>query len=180
MHDPAPVPEAAEAHTDTLRTTEEPVEIDESFTTSPLQPEVPPAVLETPLESTSGPHQELPVALAKSPEVETDPMLCPAGVPNRPQSIPTDSDGPEAEPEVEPIDVCVNPYPVLQETSTGSRSLVSLPRGGTRSRKQPERYIPIRRLQVLSVTQAQDGSSVCVFPIIGIDVTLSRSLPSPQ
>ncbi len=156
MHDPAPVLEAAEPHTDTLSTAEEPVETDESFIASPLQPEVSPAVLETPLESTSGPDQELSVELAKSPEVETCPMLCPAGVSNRPQPIPTDSDGPVAEPEAEPTDECVDPYPELSETSAGSRSLVPLPCRGTRSCKQPERDTPIRRLQVLPVTHAQD------------------------
>ncbi len=49
MHDPAPAPEAAEPHTDIPSTIEEPVEIRESFTASPLQPEVPPTVLGTPL-----------------------------------------------------------------------------------------------------------------------------------
>ncbi len=111
MHDPAPVSETTELHTDTPSTTEEPVEIEESFTTSPLQSEMPPAVLETPLESASGPDQELSVDLAKSPEVEMDPVLCPTDVSNRPQPIPADSDGPNAEPEVKPTDECVNPYP---------------------------------------------------------------------
>ena len=177
MHDPAPEAEIAEPHTDIPSTTEEPVE---SFTASPLQPEAQPAVLETPLESPSGPDQELSVELAKSPEVETDPMSCPADVSNRSQPFPADSDGPNAEPEVEPTDECVDPFPQLPETSAGSRSLVPLPRKGTRSRKQPERYTPIRRLQVLPVTQARDGLSVWLFPIIGIAITLSRSLPSPQ
>ena len=180
MHNPAPVPEAAEPYTDIPSTTEEPVEIDKSFTGSPLQSEVPTAVLETPLESTSGPDHELPVDFAKSPEVETDLTLCPADVSNRPQPIPTDSDGPDAEPEVEPTDECVEPYPELPEISVGSRSLVPLPRRGTRSCKQPEQYIPTRRLQALPVTQVQDGSSVWLFLTIGIAVMLSRSLPSPQ
>ncbi len=38
MHDPAPVSETAELHTDFPSTTEEPVEMEESFTASPLQP----------------------------------------------------------------------------------------------------------------------------------------------
>ncbi len=120
MHDPAPVPEAAEPHTNIPSAIEEPVEIGESFTASPLQHEMSPAVLGTPLESTSGPDQNLSVDLAKSPEVETDPMLCPTDVSNRPQSIPAGSDGPDAEPEVEPTDECVDPFPQLPEISAGS------------------------------------------------------------
>ncbi len=69
MHDPAPVTEVAEPHTDVPSMTEEPVEIEESFIASPLQPEISPAVLETPVELPSGPDQELSVDLAKSPEV---------------------------------------------------------------------------------------------------------------
>ncbi len=57
MPDPAPVTEIAEPHIDIPNVTEEPVEIEESFTASPAQPEVSPAVLEAPLESPSGPEQ---------------------------------------------------------------------------------------------------------------------------
>ncbi len=180
MHDPASVHAPAEPHTDTPSTTEEPVELDESLTASPTQPEVQPAVLETPSDSTPGPDQKLLAGMANSLEVETDPMLCPADVSDRPQSIPAEPDGPDAEPQVEPTDVCVDPSPALPETSTGSRSLIPLPRRGIQSRKQPERYTLIRKLQVLPVTQAQNGSSVWLFPIIGIAVTLIRSFPSPQ
>ena len=84
MANPAPVAEIAEPHTDIPSTIEEPVEIGESFTTSPLQFEVLPTVLEAPLESPSGPDQELSVDLTESPEVEMDPMLCPADVSNWP------------------------------------------------------------------------------------------------
>ncbi len=121
--------------------TEEPVEIGKSHTTNPsypTKPEVLPAVLETLSDSTPGPDQESSIGLANSPEVETDPMLHPEGVSVRPQPIPADSDGPDAEPEVEPADECVDPYPALPETSTGSRSLVPLPRRATRLSKQPE------------------------------------------
>ncbi len=120
MCNPAPVPEPAESHTDAPSTAEEPVEIDESLTASPTQPEVHPAVLETPSESTPGPDQESFIGLASSPEVGTDPMLSPADVSDRPQPSPTDSNGPGAEPAVEPADVCVDPCPELPETSTGS------------------------------------------------------------
>ncbi len=95
------------------------MEIEESFTASPAQPEVQPAVLETPLELPSGPDQELTVALTRSPEVEMDPMLCLADVSNRPQSNPTESDGPNAEPEDEPTEECVNPSPPVTRNTHG-------------------------------------------------------------
>ena len=97
MADPPPVAEIAEPHTDILSTTEEPVEMEESFTASPAQPEVSPALLEAPLESPSGPDQDLSVDLTESPEVETDPMSRPADVSNRPQSTLAESDGPSAD-----------------------------------------------------------------------------------
>ncbi len=175
--DPAPVAEIAEPCIEIPSMTEEPVEIEESFTASSARPEVAPAVLEDPLEFSSGPDQEFSGDLTESPEVETDPETCPADVSNRLQSNPGDPDGPNAEPEDEPTDERVNPSPQSPKIPPGSRSLVPLPCRGTRSHKQPERYTPIQRLQVLPVTPAQDGSSVWLFPNIGIAVTLSRSLP---
>ncbi len=148
----------AEPHIDILSTTEEPVEIEESFTASPARPEVSPAVLEALLELPSGPDRELLVDLTESPEVETDPETCPADVSHRLQSTPVEPDGPNAEPEDEPTDELVNPSPKSPEIHPGSQSLVPLPHRGTRSRKQPERYTPIRRLQILPVTQARDES----------------------
>ena len=46
VYDPAPVTEIAEPCIDIPSTTEEPVEIEESFTASPARPEVAPTVLE--------------------------------------------------------------------------------------------------------------------------------------
>ena len=178
--DPAPAPEPAEPHPNAPSLTKKAVETDETHTASPTKLEVQPAVLETPSDSTPGPDQELLTRSASGPETETDPILCPENVSDQMQPIAMDSDAPEADPEVEPADQYHNPSPVLSETSTGSRSLVPLPRRGTRSRKQLHRYTLIRRLQVLPVTQAQNGSSVWLFPIIGIAVTLSKSFPSLQ
>ncbi len=155
------------------------MEIEESFTTSPARPEVAPTVLEAPLELPSGLDQEFSGDLTDSPYVETDPETCPADGSNRLQSTPEELDGPNAEPEDEPTDECVNPSPQSPEIPPGSRSLIPLPRRRTRSRKQPERYTPIRRLQVLPATPAQEGSSIWLFPNIGIAVTLDRSLPGP-
>ncbi len=174
--DPIPTAEVPEPGTDTPGTTEEPVEMEESFTTSPAQPEMAPVVLEALLELPSGPDQEFSGELRNSLDAETDPETCPADVSSRLQSTFEEPDGPRAEPEDEPTDECENPSPESPEIPPGSRSLVPLPRRGTRLRKQPERYTPVRRLQVRPATPARDGSSIWLFPNIGIAVTLSRSL----
>ena len=108
---PAPVAEITEPRIDIPCRTEEPVEIEESFTASPAWPGVAPVVLEAPLESPSGPDQEFSGDLTESPDVEMDPETCPADVSNWLQSIPAEPDGPEAEPEDKPTDDCVNPSP---------------------------------------------------------------------
>ncbi len=104
--DPAPAPEPAQPHPDVPSPIEEPVETDETHTTSPTEPEVQPAVLETPSDSTPDPNQESFAGSANSPEAETDLILCPENVPDRLQPIPADSDGPNADPEVEPAVLC--------------------------------------------------------------------------
>ncbi len=91
-------------------------------------------MLETPLESRSGPDQELSVDLTESPEVETEMMSCPADVSSQTQPIPAELDGPEAEPRDELADERVNPYPDLPEIPEGTRSLVPLQCRCTRSR----------------------------------------------
>ncbi len=130
MPNPAPVAEMAEPHIDSPSPTEEPVEIEESFTASPARPEVSPAVLEAPLESPSGPDQELPGDLTTSAVMETDPETCPADVFNQLQSTPTEPDGPNAEPEDEPTDEPVNPSPQSTEIPPGSQSLILYPTEG--------------------------------------------------
>ncbi len=179
MPDQTPVAEIAEPHIDIPSTTEEPVEIEKSLIASTAWPEVLSMVLEPPLELSSGPDQEFSGDLTESPDVETDPGTCPADVSNRLQSTPAEPHSPIAEPKDAPINECVNPSPQSPKIPPGSQSLVPLPRRGTRWCKQPERYTPIRRLQVLPVTPARDGSSTWLFPNIGIAVTLSRSLPGP-
>ena len=176
--DPTPAVEVPEPRVDPPppSLTEEPVEIEESFTTSPAQPEIAPMVLEALLELPSGPDQEFSGELTDSPDAETEPETCPTDVSSQLQSTPEEPDGPRAKPEDEPTDECENPSPESHEIPPGSRSLVPLPCRGTRSRKQPERYTPVRRLQVQPATPARDGSSIWLFPNIGIAVTLSRSL----
>ncbi len=174
---PAPEAEVTEPRIEIPCTTEEPVEIEESFTASPARPGATPVVLEALLASPSGPDQKLSGGLTESPDVEMDPETCPSAVSNQPQSTPAEPDGSKVEPEDEPTSGCDNPSPEPPKVPPGSQSLIPLPRRGTRLRKQPERYTPIRRLQVLPTAPAQDGSSVWLFPNIGIAVTLSRSLP---
>ncbi len=113
--DPAPVAEIAEPRIDIPNTTVEPVEIEESFTASAAQPEVAPVVLEALLQLPSGPDQEFSGDLTDSPYVEADPETCPADVSNQLQSTREEPDGPNAEPEDEPTDECVNPFPQSPE-----------------------------------------------------------------
>ena len=134
--DPALVAETTEPRIDIPTTTEEPVEIEESFTARPVRPVIAPAVLDALLESPLGPDQEFCGDLTDSPDVEKDPETCPADVSNRLQSTPAEPDGLAAVPEDEPTDECINISPQSPEIPPGSRSLVPLPRRGTRSRKQ--------------------------------------------
>ena len=86
-------------------------------------------MLETLSDATPGPESF--TGSANSPEAETDLILGPEDVSDQLQPTPADSDGPDADTEVEPADLCNDPSPGLPETSTGSRSLVPLPRRGT-------------------------------------------------
>ena len=72
----------------------------------------------------------------------------------------TEPETPDYSPEVTATIQTSNPDLGLPETLVGSQSTVPLPRRGTTLRKQPERYAPVRRLQVLPVNQAQTGPSV--------------------
>ncbi len=120
IYDPAPAPEPAEPHPDAPSLTEKPVETNETHTASPTEPEPEPAVLETLSDSIPSPDQGSFTGSANHPETETDTILCPENVSNWLQAISADSDGPDAKPEVEPADVCVDPCTEIPETSTGS------------------------------------------------------------
>ena len=98
-----------------------------------------------------------------------------------PNPLPADQMEPETpddSPEVTATSQSSHPDLGLLETLVGSQSTVPLPRRGTRPRKQPERYAPVRSLQVLPVDQAQTRPSVWLFPTIGVAVTLSTALPA--
>ncbi len=83
--------------------------MNETPSPSPTEPEVQPIVLETLSDSTPGPDQESFTGSAHSPEVEMNTILCPNDVSDQLQPIPADSDGPDADPEVEPTDLCTDP-----------------------------------------------------------------------
>ncbi len=177
--DTALAPEPTEAHPDAPSPAEKPVETNEAHT-SPTEPEVQPTVLETLLDSTPYPHQESLIGSSDDAETETVPMLHPEDVLDQLHPVPADSNDPDTNLEVEHTDLYNDPSLGLHETPTGSRSLVPLPRRGTQSCKQPDRYTSVRRLQVLPVNKAQTGLSVWLFLIIGIAVILSKSFSSPQ
>ncbi len=178
--DPAPAPEPTVPHPDAPSLAEEPAEMNETHTASPTELEVQPAVLETLSDSAPYPDRASLAGSSDTPEMETALMLRPEDVLGQLHPVPADSDDPDANLEVKPADLCNDPSLGLPETPTGSRSLVPLPRRGTRPRKQPDRYMPVPRLQVLPVNQAQTGSSVWLFPLISIAATLSKRFPSPQ
>ncbi len=97
-----------------------------------------------------------------------------------PDPLPADQTEPDVlddSSEVEATSQNSHPDIGLLETLVGSQSTVPSPRRGTRLRKQPEQYAPVRRLQVLPVDQAQAEPSMWLFPTLGIAVTLSAALP---
>ena len=97
-----------------------------------------------------------------------------------PDHLPADQTEPDTQDDSAAVEMTSqNSHPDLGslETLVGGQSTIPSPRRGTRLRKQPERYAPICRLQVLPVNQAQDEPYVWLFPTIGVAVTLSAALP---
>ncbi len=107
-------------------------------------------------------------------------MLRPEDMPDQLHLVPTDSDGPDVGSEDKTTELCSDPGLGLPETQMGSQSSVPSPHRETRPRKQPDRYTPVHRLQVLPVNQALTGSSVWLFPTVSVVVMLSGSSPNPK
>ncbi len=149
----------------------------ETNTTKSAETENLPVVLETQLDSTAQADPEP----CNGPSVTLEPEATPAACPDTaPKPLPADQVEPETpddSPEVTVTSQNRHPDLGLIETLVGSQSTVPLPHRGTRPRKQPERYVPVHRLQVLPVDQAQTGPSVWLFPTIRVAVTLSAALP---
>ena len=155
----------------------EPEEMLKANTTKSAETETQPLVLETRLESTAQADPEPYNGLSVVVEPEATPAACPDTAPNPLPADQTEPDAPDDSPEVTVTSQSSHPDLGLLETLVGSQSTVPSPRRGTRLRKQPERYAPVRRLRVLPVDRAQAGPYVWLFPTIGVAVTLSTALP---
>ncbi len=162
---------------DSLNPPSEPEEKLKTNTTQPAETERLPMVLETRLEPTAQADPEPCEQLSIVLEPEATPVVHPDTAPDPLPAGQTEPDVPDDGSEVEITSQNSYPDPGLQETLVGSQSTVPSPHRGTRLRKQPERYAPVRRLQVLPVDQAQAGPSVWLFPTLGVAVTLSAALP---
>ena len=155
----------------------EPDEMLEANTTESAETENLPVVLETKLESTAQADPDSCNGLSVVLEPEATPA---AHLDTAPNPLPADQiepDAPDDSPKVTVTSQSRHPDLGLLETLVGSQSTVPSPHRGTRLRKQPERYAPVRRLQVLPVDQAQAGPSVWLFPTIVVAITLSAALP---
>ena len=172
-----PYPEPMAPPPDPPSSSLEPVAVLETNTTQSAETEDLPMVLETRLEPTAQTDPEPCNGLSIILEPEATPATCPDFVPDPLPADQTEPDAPDESSEVTVTSQSSHPDLGLQETLVGSQSTVPSPHRGTRLRKQPERYAPVHRLQVLPVDQAQAGPSVWLFPTLGIAVTLSAALP---
>ncbi len=166
----APLPDPLNPPIEQERTTE-------ANTTESAETENLLVVLETRLDLTAQADPES----CNGPSAVLEREATPAARPDTVQTpLPADQTGP-ATPDDSPAVTTTSQYSHpdlgLLETLVGSQSTVPLPCRGTRPRKQPEQYAPVRRLQVLPADQAQTGPSVWLFPTIGVAVTLSATLP---
>ncbi len=149
----------------------------ETSTTLTAETESLPMVLETKLEPTVQVDPEPCERLSIVLEPEATPAMHPDTAPD---PLPADHTEPDTQDDSAEVEVTSqNSHPDLgsPETLVGSQSTVPSPCRGTRLHKQPERYAPIRRMQVLPVNQAQDGPSMWLFPTIGVAVTLNAVAP---
>ncbi len=156
----------------------EPEETIETNTTESAETETLPLVLETRRDSTAWADPEPCDGLSAFLETEGAPEARPDAVPD---SLPTDQMEPgtsDDSPEALATSHSSNPNSGLLETLVGSQSPIPLPHRGTRPHKQPERYAPVCKLNVLPIKQAQTGPSIWLFPTIGVAVTLSTALPA--
>ena len=155
----------------------EPEEKFETNTTQSAETESLPVVLESRLEPTAQADPEPCNGLSIVLEPEATPVMRPDTAPDPLPADQTEPDVLDDSSEVEVTSQNSHPDLGLIETLVGSQSTVPSPRRGTRLCKQPERYVPVRRLQVLPVDRAQAGSTVWLFPTLGVAVTLSAALP---
>ena len=155
----------------------DPEKMIETNTTESAETENLPVVLETRLDSTVQADPEPCNGPSTVLEPEATLAAHPDAMPNPLPADQMESETPDDRPEVTITSQSSHPDLGLLETLVGSQSTVPSPRRGTRLRKQPERYAPVRRLRVLPVDRAQAGPYVWLFPTIGVAVTLSTALP---
>ncbi len=179
IFDPTPDPEPALQPADPPNIVLEPDETNEANMTKSAETDTQPVVLDTRLNSTTQAATETSARQSAVLETEVAPAACPDVAPSSLLADQTEPEGPDDSPEVETISQSSNPDPGALETLVGSRSPVLLPRRGTRPCKQPERYAPVHRLQVLPVNQAQTEPSIRLFPKIAVTLsTRSDSCPT--
>ena len=170
-------PELMVPPSDSPNPSSEPEAVLETNTTQSAETEGLPVVLESRLEPTAladpAPCNGLSIVLEPEATPATRPDTAPGPLP----ADQTEPDVPDDSSEVEVTGQNSHPDLGLQETLVGSQSTVPSPPRGTSLCKQPERYAPVHRLQVLPVDQAQVGPSVLLFPTLGVVVTLSAALP---
>ncbi len=132
--------------------------------------ETPPAVLDTRLDSTPQADPEPSVGPSAILETDTAPAACSAPASSLLLADQMEPAAPDDSPEVETTSQSSNPDPGSLETLVASWSPVPYlyPAEGPDRTREPERYAPVHRLQVLPVNQAQAGPSVWLFPTIGI------------
>ena len=121
----------------------------ETNTTESVETENLPVVLEPRLEPTAQADPEPCDGLYAVLEPEATPATRPDTAPNPLPADQTEPDTPDDGPEVTVTSHTSHPDVGLLETLVGSQSTVPSPRRGNRLHKQPERYAPVRRLQVL-------------------------------
>ncbi len=172
-----PYPEPEAPSPDPTNPAPEPEEKLEAKTTQSAETESPPMVLESRLEPTAQADPEPCNGLSIVLEPEATPVMRPDTAPDPLLADQTEPDVLDDSPEVAVTSRNSHPDSGLQETLVGSQSTVPSPGRGTRLHKQPERYTPVHRLQVLPVDQAQAGPPLWLFPTLGVAVTLSAALP---
>ncbi len=144
-----PCPEPMAPSPDSPNPPSEPEAKLETNNTQSAETESLPVVLESRLEPTAqadpGPCNGLFIVL----EPEATPLMRPDTAPDPLPADQTELDVPDDSSEVEATTQNSHPDLGSLETLVGSQSTVPSPHRGTRLHKQPERYAPVRRLQVL-------------------------------
>ena len=159
-----PCPEPVAPPPDSPNPSSEPEEELETNTTQSAEAKNQPVVLESRLEPTAQAYPEPCEELSTVLESEATPITHPDIASDPLPADQTELDVLDDSTEVEITSQNSHSDSGSMETLVGSQSAVPSPRRGTRLRKQPERYAPVHRLQVLPVDQEPAGPPVWLFP----------------